>query len=1040
MSRNTDRKSTEREQKITAAVRTALVLLVAFSIAGVFFNMLLQESTHASDRRPDHLVEEDFSEGWVLETEEGDVSLPELPVNVDVGNRETFRIRNILPENEAYDHLMLWNKGQDVRAYVDGDMIFLYDSSTVDTMGTDRPYSYLMIELPDHSGGKEITLELNSVAAVDAGRIGSAAVGQNTSLLISVFRSFQFEIVAAMTLLVIAMEMMARSLFLRVFVKKQDSLLYLGLSIFVVSFWILADSRLRQFVFPNVSAIRNAAFFAVPLMPTAAALYIDHIQERKYRMVYMLLEAAGILVTAVMYILHKTELFGLSEISLYSQIFCLLSIVAMFATIAEDIYRRRFHHYLMAGIGLMSLAVCAVLQIIIYRQGTSVTSGMLMAVGLVLLMIFCTIQNFQELGILHLGKLQAEQTAQFMTVEAMESLARTVDARDLYTSDHSRRVAAYSRELAARIGLGQEEQEQIYYIGMLHDVGKIGIPDEIINKPGRLTEDEYKVIKTHPVIGARILGQLSVLPHLNEGVRYHHERYDGTGYPEGLSGENIPLTARIIAVADSYDAMTSNRSYRRLLPQPVARAEIEKNKGIQFDPEIADAMLTMIDEDTKYLLREHFEGEDREEYWDLLRTGTRRAEKPFDAVAAAAEAVSQGKNSRRAASGSEDRKRSDIGQQEGSRRAGEEKVPGQSLKQSVRSLSERLKMVMLYAGLDPEDYRRISEKEMTDSNYRVIRVFSAIAAGCIFFMLMGSFFSSELYRNRGVYLAGTTVSVLLFFASDLLYRRWPARIRMLLYIAVTAFFGYGFMLGIVTRPEHETITYMVLLIFVPLLFVDSPLRMSIMIILSDLVFILACFIVKTGTVLAADVTDALVFGILSIASNTFMMVTKINRFALERRLEALGSMDQLTGIHNRNGFETALSAYPSKVRESLTCIYIDVNGLHELNNREGHAAGDRMLQSVARELKAVFGQEHTYRIGGDEFVAFAVDQAGPAVSSGLYIFKERVSTGGYHVSIGSASQNVSALDMDELIRNAELDMYEAKKDYYGSKTSREEWR
>ena len=191
-----------------------------------------------------------------------------------------------------------------------------------------------------------------------------------------------------------------------------------------------------------------------------------------------------------------------------------------------------------------------------------------------------------------------------MTDEVMFTLASTIDAKDKYTNGHSVRVAEYSRLIAKMLNMSQQEQDDIYRMGLLHDIGKIGVPDEIINKTSRLTDEEYAVIKTHPIIGAEILGNMSELPDIAIGAKYHHERYDGRGYPEGLSGENIPLVARIIGVADAYDAMTSNRSYREVMPQDVVRSEIVKGKGTQFDPVFAEIMLKIIDDDKGYDLRE----------------------------------------------------------------------------------------------------------------------------------------------------------------------------------------------------------------------------------------------------------------------------------------------------------------------------------------------------------------------------------------------------------------------------------------------------
>lgn len=188
--------------------------------------------------------------------------------------------------------------------------------------------------------------------------------------------------------------------------------------------------------------------------------------------------------------------------------------------------------------------------------------------------------------------------------EILISLAHTIDAKDKYTNGHSSRVAIYSAMLAKQLGFSQKEQEKIYNMGLLHDIGKIGIPDEIINKTSELTDEEYALIQSHPVLGYEILSNMKRFPELAQAARWHHENYDGTGYPDRISGADIPFEVRIIAVADSYDAMTSNRSYRKYLPQDVVRAEIDKHSGTQFDPRVARAMLEIIDSDKNYKLHE----------------------------------------------------------------------------------------------------------------------------------------------------------------------------------------------------------------------------------------------------------------------------------------------------------------------------------------------------------------------------------------------------------------------------------------------------
>ena len=193
---------------------------------------------------------------------------------------------------------------------------------------------------------------------------------------------------------------------------------------------------------------------------------------------------------------------------------------------------------------------------------------------------------------------------QILSLQVVKTLASAIDAKDRYTNGHSSRVAKYSKEIARRAGKPVEFQDEIYFVALLHDIGKIGVPDNILNKNSRLTDAEYETIKQHPSIGVEILKNITEMPNIEIGAHYHHERFDGKGYPEGLVGYDIPEIARIIAVADAYDAMTSRRSYRSALSQNAVREEIMRGRGQQFDPDFADVMLKMIDEDSRYELRD----------------------------------------------------------------------------------------------------------------------------------------------------------------------------------------------------------------------------------------------------------------------------------------------------------------------------------------------------------------------------------------------------------------------------------------------------
>ena len=177
-------------------------------------------------------------------------------------------------------------------------------------------------------------------------------------------------------------------------------------------------------------------------------------------------------------------------------------------------------------------------------------------------------------------------------INVVSALTAAIDAKDIYTNGHSGRVAKYAEEIAKRFGYTEQKQNDIYMMGLLHDVGKIGVPDSIIKKTENLTDEENEKIKEHTLIGANILASIKEMPSLVFGAKYHHERYDGKGYPKGLAGGEIPEQARIIAVADSYDVMNT----RKKLSKNDIKNEIEKGRGTNFDPDFADIMLKMIDE------------------------------------------------------------------------------------------------------------------------------------------------------------------------------------------------------------------------------------------------------------------------------------------------------------------------------------------------------------------------------------------------------------------------------------------------------------
>lgn len=196
----------------------------------------------------------------------------------------------------------------------------------------------------------------------------------------------------------------------------------------------------------------------------------------------------------------------------------------------------------------------------------------------------------------HLEQLVEEKTdeIQKIFIQSITTITYAVDAKDRYTKGHSVRVAQYCLAIAKKLNWSKQDCLNLYYIALLHDIGKIGIPDSILNKPIKLTDEEYRMVRSHPVMGANILRPITMVPQICDGARYHHERYDGKGYPYGLKGDDIPYVARIIGIADAYDAITSNRIYEKAQVEDYAIKELRKGRGTQFDPFLTDVMLEII--------------------------------------------------------------------------------------------------------------------------------------------------------------------------------------------------------------------------------------------------------------------------------------------------------------------------------------------------------------------------------------------------------------------------------------------------------------
>lgn len=209
---------------------------------------------------------------------------------------------------------------------------------------------------------------------------------------------------------------------------------------------------------------------------------------------------------------------------------------------------------------------------------------------------FIALVCYTVVNICLIGYKRRQKRDEKIIVQIIDTFISFIDAKDPYTSGHSQRVAIYTKEIAKRMGLDKDEIRNYFYIALMHDCGKLLVPDEILKKPGKLTADERKIIESHTMIGADLLKDMTSISGVQDGALHHHERYDGTGYPNEIKGTDISLVARILCVADAFDAMNSDRCYRDKLPIDKIIDELKTNSGKQFDPTVVGYMLDIIDE------------------------------------------------------------------------------------------------------------------------------------------------------------------------------------------------------------------------------------------------------------------------------------------------------------------------------------------------------------------------------------------------------------------------------------------------------------
>ena len=560
----------------------------------IIFFMAFVKTDHKGEAYIGNFDSGYYNSGWVLETG-GKYYDVTLPVTADAGSGDWLVIRNTLPENiTEHETILFRTMMEDVYVYVDGELRSSYSTDGFDSMSYHLPSAYVACDIGPEDSGKMIEARflVKTVATVESVRIG---FGNNAWF--SVIQENILLLATALMILIIGVSVVLFYLFSRERFRIDKSFFYMGLFMVSLSTWIISESRLRQLFFARPSLSNYFTFFAIEITGVFVCSYFDEIQSHVYHRLYLWLEA---LVTLQILINLGCAALGLADFFttlLITYIWIGLGIIAVISTLVRDVIQKRIYNYIAIFIGTCVFLLCCIMEITTFFFSNIWSFGFFICVGLMALLITTIVQTALRQEKYTIEREHEKEDSLMNTIEAITG---AIDAKDEYTGGHSERVGLYAgmiaREMAADYDFSEEDILRIRYIGFMHDIGKIGVADTVLNKAGRLTDEEFSLMKKHVEIGYDLLKSMdNSIEGLPEGIRYHHEKFDGTGYPDGLAGTEIPLVARILCVADSFDAMTSNRVYRKRLTDEEVIAEIKRCSGKQFDPAIAGIFVRMIE-------------------------------------------------------------------------------------------------------------------------------------------------------------------------------------------------------------------------------------------------------------------------------------------------------------------------------------------------------------------------------------------------------------------------------------------------------------
>lgn len=344
-------------------------------------------------------------------------------------------------------------------------------------------------------------------------------------------------------------------------------------------------------------------------------------------------------------------------------------------------------------------------------------------------------------------------------------------------------------------------------------------------------------------------------------------------------------------------------------------------------------------------------------------------------------------------------------------------------------LLEKFNRLVAYGGVEASAYDKVTG-EIQKSNRFLVTWISLLAYIVLAIMVIVSVFVPSFHNYLPLYASCFAACLAIWLVAKFPGKENNAVMLADMYVFAALLLLLGIVLGTVLGPKEISATYIAFLLAVPQLFTDKPYRMYILIVASVVLFIIMCLTVKDSSTWNSDITNAVLFGFISLILCTYSISNRIHRYCLQEEIRFMAENDQLTGLRNRYCYEISLEKASILESAGIYCVYVDVNGLHELNDTKGHDAGDRMLQYVGSVMQNLFGEEDTYRIGGDEFVAIGLNKSKEEIENLVATMKTAVESAGYHIATGISFREKKGIAMNTFVNEAEQAMYADKAAYY----------